>query len=433
MTGKKSKVTKKTDNGTKSSKKGNFYIIAFLVLFILICISVAALFMNIPEKSAEAIPEEVRAGSASGQTAEEMATKAYCVDNYDEIQQKINSIAEENGAVGVQVAVIEDGNIAGLFSYGWAELDSEPMTVIHKIRSASISKVFIGIAAMLLYEDGIIDIDKSISEIWGTEIVNPYYPDNPVTIRNMLNHTSSIFGYEDNYSVNYTAVKKRFTDCYVNQKPGDISAWYYNNYVFRVLGMTLELAAQKKLDDILYENVFSYMNIDAAFAAGDIENTDYIASLYDEENNEEISAKTFRSFHCSDIPGENGLYFAGGLTISVFDLAKVVCMLINDGEYEGYRILEESSVELMETCFGDTLPDGTYQGTPLVYMTDVYGRNGIFFHTGSAYGAFNCMSYDPVTGDGVIILTTGAADLGEKEDIRYVCDDINEYIYQAIR
>lgn len=366
------------------------------------------------------------------ETSEPPVTEAFAVANHAEIQKSIDDIAKKHGAVGVQVAVIENGTVSDTFSYGWATVNKEEMTSEHKIRAASITKVLIGITAMLLYEDGVIDIDASISEIWGYDIVNPYYPSDPITVRNMLNHTSSIVSYGDGYSMYYSSVLNRFDDCYNNTKPGSLDSWWYNNYVFRVLGMTLELAADKKLDDILREEIYSVMDIDAAFAAGDILNTDKLVTLYDEYGKIECSAKDLKTFHVSEGVGEDGSYYAGGLTISAADLAKIVSMLICDGKYNGKQLLKPESVEIMESCFAEPLEDGSYQGIPLLYMPDIYGREGIYFHTGSAYGSFNCISYDPVTGDGVVVLTTGAVDLAETADIRFICDDINEYIYNVI-
>ncbi len=359
-------------------------------------------------------------------------TEVFAPSHHDEIQQQINIIGEINGATGVQVAVIENGRFSDTFTYGWATVNKEEMTSEHKIRVASITKVLIGVAAMLLYEDGIIDIDESIGKIWNTDITNPYYPSDPVTVRNMLNHTSSIVSYGDDYSMRYSNVLNRFDDCFNNTRPGAFESWWYNNYVFRVLGMTLELAAQKKLDDILKEELYSVLDIDAAFAAGDLFNTEKIVTLYDEDGKIERSAAALKTFHVSDGIGEDGSYYAGGFTVSAADLAKIVSMLVCNGEYNGKQILKPESVEIMESCFSKPLEDGSYQGTPLLYMPDIYGREGIYFHTGSAYGSFNCISYDPVTGDGVVVLTTGAVDLAKTADIRYICDDINYYIYNII-
>ncbi len=426
------------DKITEKKKKSKAKVIEHnfaAVLFSSVIMAVFFLVLFYPE--AEIINDETTAVAVNSETPEEVTTlfpvkEPFAPSHHDEMQQRIDEIAKKNRAVGLQVAVIESGEVSDTFCYGWAQLNRVKMTTEHKIRTASISKILVGIGAMLLYENDIIDLDASIGKIWGTDIVNPYYPDSPVSIRTMLNHTSTIPAYSDDYSMYFRSVLNRFDDSFNNARPGSIEAYYYNNYVFRALGMTLELAADEKLDKILHDNIYDPLGIDAAFAAGDLVNTDKIVTLYDENRKVERSAATLSTFHVHDGIAEEGLYFAGGLTISAADLAKIICILVNDGQYEDIRFLSAESVDIMESCISDPLPDGTYQGTPLLYMPELYGREGIFFHTGSAYGAFNCISYDPVTGDGVVVLSTGAVDLGETADIRYICDSINEYVYSMI-
>lgn len=50
------------------------------------------------------------------------------------------------------------------------------MTPQHKMRIASISKVIIGMEAMRLMEQGIIDLDNPIGVYWGVSMKNPIIP-----------------------------------------------------------------------------------------------------------------------------------------------------------------------------------------------------------------------------------------------------------------
>ena len=359
----------------------------------------------------------------------EVVMHSISLEQHDSIQNAIDLIAEKYCAVGLQVAVIEQGTVTDTYSYGWATQDIDPMTSEHKIRVASISKVFVGLAAMLLVEDGCVDLDRDISDYWGTTISNSMYPNNPITIRNMLNHTSSILCYGDDYGTNYSSMLSALQNGFTNTRPGDISGWCYNNYAFRVLGVTLELAANQTLDTILSQALFSKMDIDASFAAGDVCNTALLSTLYQGSGEVARSVTEQCALHLASEPGTDGLFFAGGLTISVADLAKVVALLANDGIYEGNTLLNAASVETMECYLSEPLEDGTYQALPLLYATGLYGRTGIYFHPGSAYGAYHCISYDPVTGDGVVVLSTGACGNVDASGVHVVCSEINEYIY----
>lgn len=354
--------------------------------------------------------------------------------NHDTIQAAVDAVAQKYGAKGLQVAVVEKGVVTDTYAYGWAVKDKVAMTADHKLRVASISKVAVGLTAQLLREDGIIDLDADISQYWDVTVKNPKFPLIPITIRNMLTHTSSIVNAGDSVPRTYSSVRSKLQGSgFVGSAPGDINGWTYNNYAFGVLGMTLELAADRVTDDILQEKLYKAMDIDAAFGAGDIKNTDLLATLYRTDWSVARSVEAQKKLHSPTKPGAKGSYFAGGLTASAYDLAKLIAMLGDDGRYEGVQLLQTESVVEMETYMEPATPDGSYQATPMRYWPELYGRKGIFFHTGSAYGVFNAVTYDPVTGDGVVVLTTGASGAKDEYGIYKVCAEINQQIYSVIQ
>jgi hypothetical protein len=118
--------------------------------------------------------------------------------------------------------------------------------------------------------------------------------------------------------------------------------------------------------------------------------------------------------------------------MSAVDLGKMTALLANDGRYEGLQLLKASTVELMEQRCASPLPDGTWQALGLRSQDSLYGRNTLYYHTGSAYGVFNCMSYDPETRDGVVVLTSGASGVKDERGIYAVCGEISRYIYNVI-
>ena len=94
--------------------------------------------------------------------------------------------------------------------------------------------------------------------------------------------------------------------------------------------------------------------------------------------------------------------------------------------------MSPESVELMESRYPQPVPGGSYQALPLRYWPSLYGRPGVYYHTGSAYGVFNCASYDPATGDGVVVLTVGASGAKDEHGIYKVCAEISNEIYGKI-
>jgi CubicO group peptidase (beta-lactamase class C family) len=197
--------------------------------------------------------------------------------------------------------------------------------------------------------------------------------------------------------------------------------------------MTLELASNKYLETILNQRLFTAMEIDASFSSGGVKSTDQLVTLYRSDGSVARSVNYQKSLRRTGSPGSDGTFFAGGLTISSRDMGKMIALLTQDGRFEGVQMMDEESVKLMESYSQQKVSTGFYQAMPMRYQENMYGREGLYFHTGSAYGVYNAYSYDPITGDGVVVLTTGAIGYKDKYGIYSVCADISKYIYNTIK
>ena len=346
------------------------------------------------------------------------------------VTAQIEAIAAPYHPVGLQVAVVKDGEVAGVYASGWATVDTDPMTVDHKIRIASVSKVITGMAAMLAIEDGALDLDADLATYWDTTVRNPSYPDVPITMRHLLTHTSSItplYGWD--YSSRYDDVRARFAYHYDATKPGEMYSWMYNNYGLHIAGMTVELATGRHLDDLLHERVFAPLSIDAAFHAGDLEATDLLVTRYNENGYVVHTVEDQLAVHADEAVGGNGTHFSGGLTISAGDLAKLAALLANDGAYQGQQLLDPSSVALMETCMDGTWGNEISQAIPLCYREGICGRESLYYHSGKAHGVHSMFSYDPVEKDGVIMISVGADTVHYDYDFTGLAYELSEHLY----
>ena len=349
-------------------------------------------------------------------------------DFHDSIQAAVNHAGERYGATGLQVAVIERGQLTDTFAYGWATKGDERMTPTHKMRIASISKVLLGLTAARMRQDGLVNYDEPLGTYWDATFRNPEHPDTPITLKSLLTHTSSLA----DGSLNAGTVLSRLSSGrgYTSAVPGSLNNGEYSNYGFGVLGLTLERVGNATMDKLLDRYFFNVMDIDASFYAGDLDDSSKLVTLYSGGSvTRSLSAQRQRHN-----PGVcvDGSVFAGGLVISVRDLGKVAALLANDGAYEGLQLLSPESVRLMETYENQRVSDGFYQAMPIRYRANAYGRNGIYYHTGSAYGVFNGFSYDPATGDGVVVLTVGASGARDSNGNYAICGAIFDSVYHTI-
>lgn len=202
-----------------------------------------------------------------------------------------------------------------------------------------------------------------------------------------------------------------------------------------MLGTTLELSSGQLLDSYFQSRFLEPMGIRASLHAGKLE-AEEVAVLYDAYGNVQ---RTQGQQTGQTVPDEIGLgasYYPGGLTISAVDLAKLVSILAGDGMYNGEELLSKQSVEEMETVQFSVDPgDGTApfdQCLILRRQEDLLGREELYYHTGSAYGVYALLSYDPNTGDGVVVLTTGAPRQVDDRGLYQLCARLSEQLYAAM-
>ena len=99
------------------------------------------------------------------------------------------------------VAFDRNGEV-GAFADGLADPQNRsPITPVDPVRVASVSKLVVAIGVMKLVEAGKLDLDSDVSRWLGWSLRNPAFPDRPITLRQLLSHTSSVRDHDDQYAV----------------------------------------------------------------------------------------------------------------------------------------------------------------------------------------------------------------------------------------
>ena len=347
----------------------------------------------------------------------------------EQIDAVLNEVMEEYSSIAVSVGVIEDGVVTGSGAWGWAVTNEREMTAGTKVRIASTSKVAIGMCAMAMAEDGLLGLDDPLSAYWGEDVRNPYSKGQP-SAYSLMTHTSSVM--DRAIQGGLSNLHGLLRSSWRNMEPGDRGYWYYSNFGFCVLGATLELAANQTLDEYLRSRYLEPMGVRASLFCGNMDAGE-LATLYSSYGEVQLSAETQASMYVPTEVGEGAAYFPGGLIISAPDLAKLVAVLANDGVYDGVRYLSAESVADMETprfaidYLADTWP--FEQCLVIRRQNDLMGRGTVYYHTGSAYGVHSLLSYDPDTGDGVVVLTVGAPRRVNERGLYALCADLSERLY----
>ena len=379
----------------------------------------------------------------------------------EDVDTALAQVMERYQAVGVAVATVELGQLSQAGAWGWAVKNEREMTSDTKIRIASISKVVIAMCAMAMAEDGLLDLDAPISDYWGAGAVNPYSKTQP-SVRTFLTHTSSIKNLDTTRGLSKLRGILQSKSSWRSMEPGNGGYWSYSNFGMCILGTTLELAYDGLLDDYLQQRFLEPIGAKASFCGGKMDVSE-VATLYTTGGVGRSAAEHAGQSVPTQI-GQTASYFPGGYTTSVVDMAKLVAVLANDGVYkepvyaytevadaesgtqmvvaepmEGKfketRLLSEASVKDMETPrFTVSLEGYTpfEQCLILRRQEDVLGRDVIYYHTGSAYGVFSLMTYDPETQDGIVVITTGASRNMNEHGMYSLCYDLMELLYQRM-
>ncbi|RZJ63166.1 MAG: serine hydrolase, partial [Flavobacterium sp.] len=93
----------------------------------------------------------------------------------------------------------------------------------------------------------------------------------------------------------------------------------------------------------------------------------------------------------------------GGMKISATDLAKYMMMHMNYGQSDGVRLISKKHSKLMQTAI---TPDEGY-GLAIRSADNFIPNVKLKGHTGSAYGLYSTMFFNPKEKFGFVIITNG--------------------------
>ena len=344
----------------------------------------------------------------------------------------LESIVDETGikynAMGIQVATVVDGKVHATAQYGWAEENERPITSNTKIRVASLSKTTLSLVVFRLIEDGLLELDTDVSQYLGFSVKSPSYPNIPITLRQLLAHSSGLANASYVHSFEQLKDHLQKSSSYTKYKPG--THYEYNNFAYGIIGTICERVTGKSVTTLLNEYFLIPMGISASYFPCFL-NADEIAVLYDENHNVTSGVKSQQNLvKYAETAGAGFELYAGGLTISAKDYAKLLTILINDGMYNGVRYLSTRSIELIHSVQSTRENDKVCQGMPVITRYDFYGGKKLQYHTGSAFGVYSLYVYDRATKTGVVIVTTGARQGKDTYGIYSVCSEIASRVYE---
>jgi len=337
------------------------------------------------------------------------------------MNERFQKICQEASLVGASSVVYQNGRIVEELSYGKRNLEANLDSSVHTIyRIASISKVVVAVALMKLHEMGKVCLDDDISNYLGFKVRNPYFPNDPITLRLMMTQTSSITDgdYENGYnSVNGTNIDCRLQDLLLEEgkyfsyktfdknKPG--TTFIYSNFNCGIIACIIEKLSGMLFTEFVKKEVLKPLGMDASFVITDIYHYDQVASLYVVKDNKITLNRSYNDFvnlKYQLFPlGDNFRGPAGGLFTSPLDLARFANIFLNDG----YPILNKKTIDKMLEVNWQGQGHGAYRAKGLQMIILDYKGKRLYGHFGDAYGVRSFMLFNPEKKVGINYLTNG--------------------------
>ena len=356
---------------------------------------------------------------------------------FPEVYEELNEIASQYNAVAVSLTAF-DGNTGEYFTYEFGYADTEARRHVDtdtKFRIASLAKLTTVICAMVLVDDGLIDLDTDISIYLGYEVVNTNFPGDAITTRMLMQHTSSIFdsgafqtSRDRNTSESIRFLLERGSSFRISSRPG--TDFEYTNFGYSVLAAVCENVAGVSLDAFAREVLFDPLGIDASYVLANQRDKENIAVIYNDRHLVTFSLEEQLAIEESGLLGHDLHLAQGNLTISTIDYARILAMLGNGGVYNNVRILSPASVRAIH----DTNVEGAAyrQGLATRFSVgDFILDEGFFWHTGSAYGTFSQYIYTHAANSnrGIVVVTTGAMSERDTNGMVSLCTDMSAVLW----
>jgi CubicO group peptidase (beta-lactamase class C family) len=348
---------------------------------------------------------------------------AFSLSAQDATTQRLTQLMQDYPVMGLSVAVVKDGKVVHTQALGWKEEGKEPLETTDLFRIASISKSFTATALLQLVEKKVISLDDDVSNLIGFRIRNPKFSDTVITLRMLLSHTSSINDQQGYFTLDAIHSEKNATwqGAYNAYAPG--KGYEYCNLNFNLAGAILEKYSGLRFDAYIQKNILKPLGLYGGYDVDQLDKS-RLATLYAyQRDSAKFTASPAAYVSKSEelktyIPGYTTPIFSptGGMKISAPDLAKYLLLHMNYGKVGTTRIISTANSKAMQT------PLSTDENYGLaLWKTDVLlPRVELVGHTGSAYGLYSALFFNPAEKYGFVVISNGCDPTEEDGYIRVI-------------
>lgn len=295
------------------------------------------------------------------------------------IRGSLEAFVEDGSLSGAVAVLYHDGKVVSEEVVGDRDLESKaPMQADSLFWIASMTKPITAMAVMMLQDEGKLNIEDPVAnylpefknqmlvqEKSGDRVVL-VKPARPVTLRDLLTHTSGLVGNSplagdalDVLSLKEAVITYALSP--LQFEPG--TKWSYCNPGLNTLGRIVEVVSGEDYAAFLQTRILDPLGMkDTTFWPSEAQLARLATSYQPAADGKGLEPATIRFLSAPYSNQKRAPLAAGGLFSTAPDLLKLHIMLLDGGEAGGKRYLSPESFALMTTDHTGTLKSGFTEG-----------------------------------------------------------------------
>jgi CubicO group peptidase (beta-lactamase class C family) len=288
-------------------------------------------------------------------------------DQLESLSEIMHQAVQQELIAGCSFLVAHKGEIVYRKAFGYADLESKRLFTTDELcMIASVSKPFLATVLMVLVEQGKVKledpVEKYLPEFKGKRVEGSKSPARPMTIRHLLSHTAGFWGNKKitpekldlirNFERPLDEAVKGIAKYDLVYEPG--TRWLYSGSGYCVAGRVAEVALDQSLEEIAQDAVFRPLGLNRTTYMPSKEVRKTLPTRYLRQSGKLQKQPSMAEIELRFIlPG-------GSLFTTLDDMAVFGQMHLNDGVYNGKRILSKASVTEMRRLQSPDRPRRTY-------------------------------------------------------------------------
>jgi CubicO group peptidase (beta-lactamase class C family) len=251
---------------------------------------------------------------------------------------------------GSVTLIARKGEVVYYDAQGWRyKEENAPMPKDAIFSLMSMTKPIVSTALMMLWEEGKFMLDDPISKwlpsyskMTVTDVSGRVPAVRPVTVRNILTHTSGLSLEPGPRPPTLLEEIEKSSGRPLAFQPGE--RWQYGASTDFVAALVEKISGMT-VDEFLRQRIFEPLGVRDTYYNIPKEKVDRVAAVYKPDQDGKIVLARKPEYH------EPTTYFPGvaGLNGTAADYFRFSQMILNGGEYEGHRLLGRMTVDMMIT------------------------------------------------------------------------------------